>query len=135
MFALLALYTYTSRFFFSPMPVCISILLQKILKNASNANKAIDPAALTRKPANEVMNPSFVNSHVPPYSSSSICWKLLKYKYVIPALTTTNLKHERRHNATDNIADLQAYLFKNLLERDDRRQKIQVMSLLTTIEL
>jgi len=24
------------------------------------------------------MNPSFVSSHVPPYSSSSICWKLLK---------------------------------------------------------
>lgn len=33
---------------------------------------------VTRNSAKDVMNPSFVSSHVPPYSSSSICWKLLK---------------------------------------------------------
>lgn len=60
-----------------------------------------DPVALTRNPANEVMNPSFVNSHIPPYSSSSICWKLLKYKYVMPALTTTNLKY--KHMAVRSV--------------------------------
>lgn len=32
----------------------------------------------TRNRAKEVMKPSLVSSHVPPYSSSSTCWKLLK---------------------------------------------------------
>jgi hypothetical protein len=33
---------------------------------------------LTRKPAKEVINPSFVSSQTPPYSSSSIDWKDVK---------------------------------------------------------
>lgn len=37
------------------------------------------------------MKPSLVSSHVPPYSSSSTCWKLLKYRYRIPALSTQNM--------------------------------------------
>lgn len=31
---------------------------------------------VTKNPANEVINPSLVISHMPPYSSSSILWKL-----------------------------------------------------------
>lgn len=58
---------------------------------------------LTRKPAKEVINPSFVSSHTPPNSSSSICWKLLKYKYVIPALTNTNLKPEPFDKFANNV--------------------------------
>lgn len=46
---------------------------------------------LTRNKAKEVMKPSLVSSHVPPYSSSSTCWKLLKYTYRTPALMMQKL--------------------------------------------
>lgn len=46
----------------------------------------------TMNPANEVMKPSFMSSQIPPYSSSSICWKLMQYTYTIPQLIKPNLQ-------------------------------------------
>jgi hypothetical protein len=52
---------------------------------------------LTRKPAKDVIKPSFVSSQAPPYSSSSTHWKLEKYTYTTPAFTKKNLKQHRRY--------------------------------------
>lgn len=58
----------------------------------------------TKNPANEVTNPSFVNSQAPPNSSSSICWKLVKYAYNITALSTKNLNNKQvTYNYYDTI--------------------------------
>lgn len=47
--------------------------------------------AFTRNNENDVKNPSFVNSQGPPYSSSSIFWKLVKYTKITPAFMSENL--------------------------------------------
>lgn len=48
--------------------------------------------ALTKNKANDVIKPSLVSSHGPPYSSSSIFWKFVKYMYKTPAFIRANLK-------------------------------------------
>jgi len=49
----------------------------------------------TRNKANDVIKPSLVSSHGPPYSSSSIFWKFVKYIYKTPAFINANLKRQR----------------------------------------
>ena len=47
---------------------------------------------LTKNVANEVISPSFKISVIPPYSSSSTFWKVLKYTYTTKAFKPKNLK-------------------------------------------
>lgn len=46
--------------------------------NDMASQEIIQMSDLTRKPAKDVINPSLVNSHTPPYSSSSTDWKDVK---------------------------------------------------------
>lgn len=61
----------------------------------------------TRNRAKDVMKPSLVSSHVPPYSSSSICWKLLKYTYKTPALMMQNLVKQTHGDVEFSVYSLQ----------------------------
>ena len=47
---------------------------------------------LTKNEENEVINPSFKISDIPPYSSSSTFWNIDIYRYVMRTLTAKNLK-------------------------------------------
>lgn len=59
----------------------------------------------TKNPANDVIKPSLVSSHAPPNSSSSIDWKLVKYRYITPPLTRKNLWASEGDLRNDNEID------------------------------
>lgn len=70
---------------FTKIKYCLVFILFALFKKCTIVSKVkrlellvIITFFLTKKPANDVINPSLVNSHVPPYSSSSTFWKLLQ---------------------------------------------------------
>lgn len=63
---------------------------------SSKCNPVKNTIHVTQKHANDVISPSFSNSQMPPYSSSSIFWKFKQYKYTIPQLIAVKLICEQK---------------------------------------